>query len=128
MGFSSRMGALGSRGLMCTHSEEWMKAGAAPKRNESPPVAVNDTPPPPGDLGALGLHGASLRGKAVAMLSPGIPRPVPSAGRDGGMAPAATAAQGRARWGALGCRIRRGSSEEEAETREETGAAGVKEV
>jgi hypothetical protein len=54
--------------------------------------------------------------------------PAPSAGRDGGMAPAATAAQGRARWGALGCRIRRGSSEEEAETREETGAAGVKEV
>jgi hypothetical protein len=113
---------------MRTHSEEWINARAAPKRNEPPPVTVNDTPPPPGELGALGLHGASLRGKAVAMLSPDIPRPVPSAGREGGMTPAATAAQGRARWGALGCRIRRGSSEEEAETREETGAAGVKEV
>ena len=128
MRFSSRMRELGSRLLMCTHSEDWINARAAPKRNESPPVVVNDTPPPPGDLGALGLHGASLRGKAVAMLSPGIPRPVPSAGRDGGMTPAATAAQGRTRWGALGCRIRRGSSEEEAETREETGVAGVKEV
>jgi hypothetical protein len=44
------------------------------------------------------------------------------------MTPAATAVQGRGRWGALGCRVTRESSEEEAETREETGAAGVKEV
>jgi hypothetical protein len=44
------------------------------------------------------------------------------------MTPAATAAQGRVRWGALGCRISWESSEEEAETRKETGAAGVKEV
>jgi hypothetical protein len=117
MQFSSRIGELGSRLLMCTHSEEWINARTAPKRNESPPVTVNDTPPPPGDLGALGLHGATLRGKAVAMLSAVITQPVPSAGRDGGMTPAATAAQSRVRWGALGCRIRRGSSEEEAETR-----------
>ena len=97
---------------------------AAPKGNEPPPVTVNDTATPPGDLGALGFHGASLRGKAVAKLSPGIPQPVPSTGRDGGMTPAATAAQSRVRWGALGCRIRRGSSAEEAEPREETGALG----
>jgi hypothetical protein len=43
------------------------------------------------------------------------------------MTPAATAVQGRVRWGALGYRISRESPEEEAETREETGAADVKE-
>jgi len=58
------------------------------------------------------------------MLSRRIPCPT---ARDGGMTPAATAVQGRVRWGALGYRISRESPEEEAETREETGAADVKE-
>jgi len=42
--------------------------------------------------------------------------------------PAAAAAQGMGRGGAPGCGISRWSSEEEAETRKETGAAGVKDI
>jgi hypothetical protein len=62
------------------------------------------------------------------MLSWRVPCPAVSAARDGGMTPAATAVQGRVRWGALGYRISRVTSEEEEETRQETGAAGVKAV
>ena len=105
-----------------------INAGAAPKRNESPTVAVNSTPPPPGDLRTVGFHWATLRGKAVAVLSQRAPCSLARAVGEGGMTPAATAAQGRVRWGAPCCRIRRESSLEEAETREETGAAGVKDV
>jgi len=103
------------------------KARAAPKRNESSPIAVNHTAPQPGDLGTAGFHGSSFGGGAFAKWSQRIPCPDASAARDGGMTPTATAVQGRVRWGALGYRISRESPEEEAETREETGAVGVKE-
>ena len=61
------------------------------------------------------------------MLSRRITCHAASAAGDGGMTKAATAVQGRVRWGALGYRTSRESPEEEAETQEETRAADVKE-